>query len=71
MLTPPSLLEAGHLPCVDGPCVHPSSGPFGPSVPWPIKNIGPVHVGVQVSVGDSASILLERYPEVELLEHTF
>lgn len=37
--------------------------------PLAIENIGPVHVGVQTSVGDSASVLLERYPEVELLEH--
>ena len=45
------------------------SGRFGCFCPLAIENIGPVHVGVQISVGDSASVLLERYPEVELLEH--
>ena len=60
------------LPRVDGPHrVHPSpiSGHVGCFCPSAIESIGAVHVGVQISVGDSASILLERYPEVELLDH--
>lgn len=60
------------LPRVDGPRrIHlsPMSGHVGCFCPSAIENIGAVHVGMQISVGDSASILLERYPEVELLDH--
>ena len=71
MLQFPFLFKAGHYGLVWMDHIvlihHPSVDTSVASVP---ENIAAIHVGVQIPAGDSASGLLERYPEVELLGHT-